>query len=405
MKTRIKHLYDYDFTDREWSDLWQQLYQNKIPMYEKTDGQHVDFTITPLKEIKYAWSDKESEFGGLNIAELKLKWKENQDFLDVLLWLNDILERSFGNITQKNIKTIFNDGDFFVKTELLNSNFINILAYKEKKVIIHDLLLPPSKIEAISEFVDNVNIFFDNKITSEGRFIGNLPKQEKIDTISQEIYFLDNCVGWNEIKNLDTIWDKFEFSTKKLMKNNDELLKNRIITKLEEFNQVEVEPKPFEGVVFKYKDEIFKITGNFSYFNQIINLSKRKKTKFLLIPGSFKPPHKGHLDMILSKRKDFDEIFVLISSKSRFHKDMEFDAESSKKTLEFYQKKFQIDNLTVKISEENSPFLEAIQFSNKILLDGDDVTVMWSSKDEKNNNAFHKDVKIIEYPVKYLYCQ
>ena len=87
-----------------------------------------------------------------------------------------------------------------------------------------------------------------------------------------------------------------------------------------------------EGFVFEYDGQLYKFTGNFAPINQILGLFKfgRKGIKIprvdeniedrnianktiAIIPGAFKPPHRGHLDMVKHYAERADEVKVFIS--------------------------------------------------------------------------------------------
>jgi cytidyltransferase-like protein len=88
-----------------------------------------------------------------------------------------------------------------------------------------------------------------------------------------------------------------------------------------------------EGFVFDYGGKTYKFTGNFAPMNQILGLFKYgrggsgplqslgegeddgelcEKT-IAVIPGKFKPPHRGHLDMVKHYANIADHVVVLIS--------------------------------------------------------------------------------------------
>ena len=88
-----------------------------------------------------------------------------------------------------------------------------------------------------------------------------------------------------------------------------------------------------EGFVFDYDGKTYKFTGNFAPMNQILGLFKYgrggsgplqnlgegeddsefcEKT-IAVIPGKFKPPHRGHLDMIKHYANITDHVVVLVS--------------------------------------------------------------------------------------------
>jgi len=103
-----------------------------------------------------------------------------------------------------------------------------------------------------------------------------------------------------------------------------------------------------EGVVFEYppgSDKIYKLTGAFAMANQIIGRARRsgmeedldEEIEFELmddesddpvvdadypktvavVPGAYKPPHKGHLDMVRKYAETADEVVVIISKPTK----------------------------------------------------------------------------------------
>ena len=91
-----------------------------------------------------------------------------------------------------------------------------------------------------------------------------------------------------------------------------------------------------EGFVFEYppgSGRIYKMTGAFAMSNQIIGRARRSGMKeeaiedesddpvvdsaypktVAVVPGAFKPPHKGHLDMVRKYAANADEVKILIS--------------------------------------------------------------------------------------------
>ena len=86
-----------------------------------------------------------------------------------------------------------------------------------------------------------------------------------------------------------------------------------------------------EGFVFDYDGVTYKFTGNFAPINQLLGLFRygrgdvpamelneederlKRKADIAFVPGSFKPPHKGHWDLVTSYLKDAEKVVVLIS--------------------------------------------------------------------------------------------
>ncbi|HCT51092.1 MAG TPA: hypothetical protein DF712_01410 [Balneola sp.] len=110
------------------------------------------------------------------------------------------------------------------------------------------------------------------------------------------------------------------------------------LNKIKDFSQITT---PVEAVVFDYDGHTYKFAGNFAPLNQILGMFRYpKKGKILtsenitldsevlvdkkgkrvaLIPGGFKPPHAGHylLAKYFANKKDVDEVYVIVSTKSR----------------------------------------------------------------------------------------
>ena len=86
-----------------------------------------------------------------------------------------------------------------------------------------------------------------------------------------------------------------------------------------------------EGFVFDYDGVTYKFTGNFAPINQLLGLFRygrgdvpamelneederlKRKADVAFVPGSFKPPHKGHWDLVTSYLKDAEKVVILIS--------------------------------------------------------------------------------------------
>ncbi len=129
---------------------------------------------------------------------------------------------------------------------------------------------------------------------------------------------------------------------KNLQATGDEKMGELVDQQLAKLGNVENLASSMEGVVFEFppgSDKIYKLTGAFAMANQIIGRARRSgmtedeeleleviedesddpvvdadypKT-VAVVPGAYKPPHKGHLDMVRSYANIADEVVVLIS--------------------------------------------------------------------------------------------
>ncbi len=129
-----------------------------------------------------------------------------------------------------------------------------------------------------------------------------------------------------------------------------------------------------EGFVFDYDGVTYKFTGNFAPMNQILGLFKygrgnvpplQKLTeakggnKIAVVPGAFKPPHKGHLSMIKKYAKMADKVVIMVSPISRdLPNGKPVTFEISKAIWDIYLKAEKLNN---KVVVMNSPFSSPVR--------------------------------------------
>jgi cytidyltransferase-like protein len=135
---------------------------------------------------------------------------------------------------------------------------------------------------------------------------------------------------------------------KNLQASGDEKMGELVDQQLAKLGNVENLASSMEGVVFEYppgSDKIYKLTGAFAMANQIIGRARRsgmeedldEEIEFELmddesddpvvdadypktvavVPGAYKPPHKGHLDMVRKYTGKADEVIVIISKPTK----------------------------------------------------------------------------------------
>ena len=111
-----------------------------------------------------------------------------------------------------------------------------------------------------------------------------------------------------------------------------------ILTKqMSKLKDVEGVSTAAEGFVFDYDGVTYKFTGNFAPMNQLLGLFKYgrgnvpplekldevetdigpPKRTVALVPGAFKPPHRGHLEMVKHYAEMADIVVVMISPLAR----------------------------------------------------------------------------------------
>jgi cytidyltransferase-like protein len=180
---------------------------------------------------------------------------------------------------------------------------------------------------------------------------------------------------------------------KNLQASGDEKMGELVDQQLAKLGDVENLASSMEGVVFEYppgSDKIYKLTGAFAMANQIIGRARRSgmtedeelelevmedesddpvvdadypKT-VAVVPGAFKPPHKGHLDMVRSYANIADEVVVLISRPTKSGRKLpngrEITAEDSLKIWNVLTTG--MPNVRVEISTHASPINAAYEY-------------------------------------------
>ena len=168
---------------------------------------------------------------------------------------------------------------------------------------------------------------------------------------------------------------------------------------------------PVEGLVFNYKDHVYKITSSFGPVNQIVGMSKfnmesinesktiETNSMKVIFAGAFKPPHKGHLEVIKNfinlpkyNKKNFtvEKVIVIIGNKPRISKDnKQFDLKQSMDLFRLYIKAAGLESLVdLRITQRDNPVKDVYDYIANENNDSDkaqpgDVILLGTSKKDK----------------------
>jgi len=99
-----------------------------------------------------------------------------------------------------------------------------------------------------------------------------------------------------------------------------------------------------------------------------------------LVPGAFKPPHRGHLEMVKHYSKFADEVIILISPLSRGKGENQVTTDDSRKIWDIYLQGEGVGNVKTEVSEYNSPVRAAIEYGNRPEIAGDSIILGSSRK-------------------------
>ena len=107
---------------------------------------------------------------------------------------------------------------------------------------------------------------------------------------------------------------------KQIAKSDNEAAKEGLRGELEKLKSIENVNTPTEGFVFKYNGDVYKFTGAFAPMNQILGMPKFQRygeidpmETIAVFPGSFKPPHRGHLEVVKAISQNADKTLVIVS--------------------------------------------------------------------------------------------
>jgi cytidyltransferase-like protein len=249
-----------------------------------------------------------------------------------------------------------------------NPNFTQELQnlVSSRKNLINDVMFP------IEDAIHDFSVEVLKKLNSS--FIDNT--EEEAQRIKQELK--DEVI---KLKNYDGPYKDYVVDNLK-----------RQLKKIKHIDNVQTS---LEGFVFNFGNKYYKFTGNFAPINQIMGLYKYKlnenvqqKQKIGLFPGSFRPPHKGHLDLIKQALNDFNKITIIISQPEK-HMRSSIPAEESKRLFDIYTKGLPVETV---IGEESSPYVEAANYINQ----GRGDCVLTSNKEETKFDYFNFPKKVYE---------
>jgi hypothetical protein len=156
-----------------------------------------------------------------------------------------------------------------------------------------------------------------------------------------------------------------------------------------------------EGIVFDFEGHQYKFTGHFAPINQILGMGKYSRNMeegvlkeqeeieievddeadVALLPGSFKPPHRGHLSLAKEYADMAKKLVILISnpgekSVRELPSGDIIVPEMAKQIWEIYLKKAGIANAEVSVSAEASPIRAVYVYLDKLAKSGKNLSAI-----------------------------
>ena len=238
----------------------------------------------------------------------------------------------------------------------------------------------------------------------------------------ESAYVLDNA------KELDRLKKEVETAIKSIQAYQgpgQEMAHEILAKQLKKIKHLDNITSVAEGFVFEYDGQLYKFTGNFAPINQILGLFRfgRRGVKIprvdeaqgttetvAIVPGAFKPPHRGHLDMVKHYSDNADRVIVMVSPKARqTPSGRNITQENSIDIWNYYFDVMNLNNVEVIPSPHPSPVRSAYEYVGDDAKPGELVILGTSTKGgdqsrfAKNVQQYAKEGVTVLDPMKFAF--
>ena len=181
---------------------------------------------------------------------------------------------------------------------------------------------------------------------------------------------------------IDNLQNQARDTIERIQASNNEAAKQALKMQLYKLKDVANINTPSEGFVFDFNGVTYKFTGSFAPANQILGMIKfnrfgpiepgedagEEPYRVALVPGAFKPPHRGHLRMVESfwSINKIDKVIVLISNPLKKSRTLPsgkvITAEHAKLIWENYIAGSKLTGTEVVVSDQPSPLRAVLDY-------------------------------------------
>ena len=206
----------------------------------------------------------------------------------------------------------------------------------------------------------------------------------------QSLFILDNSTEVARLK------DEVANAIKVIEASGHEEAIEILKSQLEKLKDADRVTTAAEGFVFDWNGSTYKFTGNFAPINQILGMFKYGRGKIpalstlteqesqekivAVLPGSFKPPHRGHIDMVEHYSSIADEVIVYVSPKAREANGVHVTSEQARQIFEVYVRALDLRNVRIEESPSASPVTAAYKYVGEVAKPGEKVLLGTSTK-------------------------
>lgn len=346
------------------------------------------------------------------------EFKVQQDRLERLPALED--QSTLANTIQKLKQAGFKEG-MTINDYLLRKS----LAYVKEKLpsLNNEITIEVAKKIVGAKGADSITVL-KSYVNQNPKFVEELQslvkrKEEIVDEITfpiedaihdftvEILSKLNSQFVQDKEKSTEVIKQELAKKVKELQNYNGpdkEKVHNKLKKQLLKLKHIDKISSPTEGFVFNYNSKMYKFTGNFAPVNQIRNMKinqetdtsgassmnfnlKENKSKIGIFPGSFRPPHKGHLDLIKKALPNYSKIIILVSQPEKNIRS-DISAEQSKQIFDEYTRGLPVETRTC---GKSSPYVEAAD----MIKSGEGNVVLTSDKEPTKFDKFNFPKEVI----------
>lgn len=444
----INHIYDDpNLTFGQIKEIMVAAAEGKLEGTEKIDGVNANLTYSLIeKKAKLFRNKTQLASGGLTSQQVEQLYNEKnkKQVGQVFKTAIEAFQQFCQNLDKQSVIELFGkNGEKVYNCEIVNSSLPNVVHYDGNSIVIH---LTGHKVLQNGSYSNSdltEEVQYLEKLASDESIGGysikvnrtiKLKELENKDLLKIGIDKLNEEMGRQQINDDNTVNDYIqsrkssgfkerrrilqplesiitEYSKELLRGYASQLIQNQEAEKerLSNINpNISDISTTSEGFVFNYNGKLYKFTGTFAPLNRYKNeedkLSEAKiqsnsPYRLMLYPGSFKPPHRGHIELIKKYVNKVNKIIILISSKTRSGANgIEVDAQLSKDIWDKYIDKLQLSEKVFTEITDGSPVVRAYDYISQKVPSGSTVYLLKSDKDG-NDNRFQipvdrKDIKV-----------
>ncbi len=392
---------------------------------EKIDGINAMLTYSPKEKVGKLFRNKN---GGMTKDQVIQKYSDPKKQIvgKVFAAALDAFEKFCSTLDIYSLTEIFGNGDKLYNCEIVDSNLPNVIHYDGNRIVFHltghkmirEGQMIPSEFTNELQYLgktftqySNENYKFDINKEIELKELSNK------EILKQTIDKLNEEMQRSQVKDSDTIKTYLISRKNQGFANKDSQLQTlrQIITpyaqsllqgmasqyienedqELDRLNKLGSEQKistSTEGFVFYYNKKLYKFTGTFSEMNKKVNDQRKlnenvTSESYMFFPGSFKPPHKGHMALVSKYAPKVNNFVIVVSQKVRDNGDTVVDSSLSREVWDKYLEKAGLLDKVKFVVSDVSPVMKTFDYINNEVPQGSKVYLLKSSKD-KNDNRF-----------------